>query len=402
MQRPRARTESALHVSARATALLLVLALGACGGGGGARTPEQPLSPAADLGRQIFHDPSLSASGRMSCATCHDPAFGHASPFPTPTALGGPNLDQQGLRTPPSIRYLRFNGSFGFAADGTPTGGFFWDGRASSLQQQAHGPFLDPSEMANADAAAVVAKLAAAPYAAQFRQVFGDDILATPDAAFERMTYAVALYQLDDADFAPFTSKYDAYLAGRATLSEQEANGLAVFNRADKGNCASCHTSTKPANAPGPLFTDFTYSALGVPRNAALAANADPDFFDEGLCGNVRTDLAARKDLCGSFKVPSLRNVALRRFFFHNGVFSSLEQVVRFYARRDTDPQLWYPVDALGNVTAYDDLPPAQRANVNRTEAPYDRSPGQAPAFTDGEAADVVAFLRTLTDGYAP
>lgn len=410
---PRPGPRRARRALAAIPALLLAALLAACGGGGSgggsssssadpAPAVASQLSPAAELGRQIFQDASLSASGRMSCASCHDARFGHASPFDTPVAYGGPNLDQPGLRNPPSLRYLRFNTTFAFAADGTPTGGFFWDGRAASLQEQARGPFLNPIEMANADTAAVVARLATAPYAAQFRQVFGDGILATPDAAFDRMTYALARYQQEDPDFAPFSSKYDAVLAGRATLTTQELNGLALFNRGDKGNCASCHLSTRPANAPGPLFTDFTYDNLGVPRNAAIPANADANYRDGGLCGNERTDLAARTDLCGAFKVPSLRNVALRKHFFHNGRFSSLEDVVRFYVRRDTDPQLWYSVDAQGTVTPYDDLPAALRGNVNTTEVPYNRRPGQAPALTDSEIADLVAFLRTLSDGYTP
>jgi len=394
------------------TSLFLSLLLAACGGGGGGDSSssigsaeaEMPggLSAQAELGRQIFQDRSLSGSGRMACATCHDPAFGHASPFATPVVFGGPNLDQSGLRNAPSLRYLRYNTAFQFAADGTPTGGFFWDGRANSLHEQAREPFLNPSEMANSDVAGVVAKLAAASYAPQFRAVFGDGIFASPDAAFDRMTFALERFQLEAPEFAPFSSKYDAFLAGRATLTAQEMNGLALFNRTDKGNCAGCHSSTRPANAPGPLFTDFTYDNLGVPRNAGIAANNDPAFNDLGLCGPTRTELAGRTDLCGAFKVPSLRNVALRKHFFHNGAFDSLQQVIRFYVRRDTDPQLWYGVDALGTVTPYDDLPPSMRANVNTTEVPYNRRPGEAPALTDSEIADVAAFLGTLTDGYAP
>lgn len=398
----------ARRAAAHACALMLASLLAACGGGGAdagappASVGASELSPAANLGRQIFHDASLSASGRMSCATCHDARFAFSSPFDTPVISGGPDLDQPGTRNAPSLLYLRYNTAFHFAADGTPTGGFFWDGRASSLQDQARAPFLDPVEMANADAAAVIAKLAAAPYAAQFRQVFGDTILSTPDAAFDRVAYALSQYQQEDPEFAPFSSKYDAFLAGKATLTPQELNGLALFNRGDKGNCAACHLSTKPDNAPGPLFTDFTYDNLGVPRNIAIAANADPAYHDLGLCGPHRADLAARTDLCGAFKVPSLRNVALRKHFFHNGAFSSLEDVVRFYVQRDTDPQKWYPADAQGNVTSYDDLPPLLRTNVNTTEVPYNRRPGQAPALSDSEIADLVAFLGTLSDGYTP
>lgn len=386
-------------------AIAIAVAVAGCGGGSGsgepAVEPGEQLGAAAELGRLLFHDPSLSASGRLSCASCHDPARGHASPFTTAVAFGGPDLDRPGLRTPPSIRYLRFNTSFVFGAGGEATGGFFWDGRAASLQEQARAPLLNPDEMANRDVAEVVARVAAAPYAAQFEKVFGGGILAQPELAMNRIAYALARYQQEDPDFAPFSSKYDAVLAGRATLTAQEANGLDLFNRPDKGNCASCHSSTRPANAPGPLFTDFTYAVVGAPRNPAIPANADPAFHDEGLCGPVRTELADRTDLCGAFRVPSLRNVALRTHFFHNGVFTTLEQVVRFYVRRDTDPQLWYPVDAQGQVIAYDDLPPELRGNVSH-EAPYDRAPGEPPALTDSEIADVVAFLGTLTDGYKP
>lgn len=388
--------------------VLLAAVLSACGGGGGSNDSsgsaqaEDSLSPAAQLGALIFSDPSLSASGRMACATCHDPQLGHASPFATPVAFGGPNLDQPGLRNPPSLRYLRFNSSFHFAADGTPTGGFFWDGRAASLQEQARGPFLNPIEMANADVADVVAKLAKASYADRFRALFGANILNDPDAAFDRMTFALQRYQQEDPEFAPFSSKFDAFTAGRASFTPQELNGLALFNRPDKGNCAACHSSVKPANAPGALFTDFSFDNLGVPRNAAIAANADASFFDGGLCGSTRTDLAARTELCGAFKVPSLRNVALRKHFFHNGAFDSLEQVIRFYVKRDTDPGLWYPLDPLGNVVAYDDIAADLRGNVNTSEGPYNRTPAQGPALTEAEILDLAAFLRTLTDGYQP
>lgn len=397
-------------------ALLATAAMAACGGGAsgsntaaaqasvgaGGTTSASNLSDAAQLGELIFRDVSLSASGRMACITCHDPQAGHASPFATPVAFGGPNLDQAGLRNPPSLRYLRFNGSFGIDADGTPAGGFFWDGRAATLQEQARGPFLNPIEMANPDVASLVARLARAPYAGRFRAVFGDAILADPQAAFDRMTFALARYQQEDPEFAPFTSKYDAVVAGQSSFTPQELDGLALFNRADKGNCAACHSSAKPANAPGALFTDFSYDNLGVPRNAVIAANSNAAFFDGGLCGSTRTDLAARTDLCGAFKVPSLRNVALRKHFFHNGVFDSLEQVIRFYVRRDTDPNLWYSVDALGNPVPYDDIAASMRGNVNTSEGPYNRTPAQGPALTDAEIADLASFLRTLTDGYSP
>jgi cytochrome c peroxidase len=230
--------------------------------------------------------------------------------------------------------------------------------------------------------------------------VFGDGIFANPQAAFDRALFALERYQVEDDDFAPFSSKFDAYLRYRAALTPQEMNGLALFERADKGNCAACHPSTTQGNTPAPLFTDFSYDNLGIPRNGAIPANADAAYRDGGLCESPRDGMAARTDLCGAFKVPSLRNVALRRHLFHNGRFDQLEDAIRFYVRRDTDPGMWYRTDALGNVTPYDDVRPSERANVNTAEAPYDRRPGDAPALTESEIGDIAAFLRTLTDGY--
>jgi cytochrome c peroxidase len=382
--------------------LLLIYStlLASCGGGRSATGPTpEAMSAAAELGQLIFKDPSLSASGAMSCETCHDPSIGHASPFAGAVALGGAGLDQAGLRTPPALNYLKFNGAFRFSADGTPTGGFFWDGRANSLAEQAKGPFLGAAEMANASPADVIAKLRLTPYAVRFQQVFGSDIFNDPNTAFERVAYALERYQIEDKDFAPFTSKFDAVTQGKAVFTNAELKGLAWFNRSDKGNCAACHSSTPPDNAPAALFTDFTYDNLGLPRNNSIPANAaNANFYDKGLCGPVRADVSARTDLCGAFKVPSLRNVAQRKHFFHNGKFSTLEEAVAFYVTRDTSPSIWY-TDAMGQIVIYNDLPQAQRINVNVTEGPYNRA-GLAPALNTQEMNELIAFLRTLSDGY--
>ena len=133
----------------------------------------------------------------------------------------------------------------------------------------------------------------------------------------------------------------------------------------------------------------------------AIPANEDPQYHDLGLCGPLRTDLADREEYCGLFRTPSLRNVALRRVFFHNGVFHRLEDVVRFYAERDTQPQKWYPRAPDGSVLKFDDLPPPYRRNVD-TRAPFDRHTGDPPAMSDADIRNIVAFLNTLTDGYRP
>ena len=106
-------------------------------------------------------------------------------------------------------------------------------------------------------------------------------------------------------------------------------------------------------------------------------------------------------EYCGMFKAPTLRNVALRGSFFHNGVFHTLREAVAFYADRDTNPGRWYPKAPDGSIRRYDDLPETYRENIN-LEPPFDRKPGDPPALTEGEVDDIVAFLQALTDGYRP
>lgn len=380
-------------------------ALAACGGGGGSGSNTSipvasTLSAQAALGEKIFADTSLSASGRQACASCHSPDNAHAPANPLAVQLGGSRLDLQGIRPAPSIDYLSFNTAFFFASDGTPTGGFFWDGRAASLAEQAGGPFVNPFEMANANVAEVIAKVARAAYAEEFKSVFGADIFSRPDDAMARVTLALAQYQKEDIDFRRFSSKYDDFLRGKLALSDEEMRGLSLFNNPAKGNCIGCHPSGKNADGSFPLFTDFSYDNLGVPRNPAILRNGDPSYHDLGLC--ERSDLANRPDLCGAFKVPSLRNVAQRRVFFHNGRFTTLKDALTFYVQRDTNPEKWYPLNSDGSVNKFDDLPAQYHANVNTAEAPYNRRLGDAPALSDAEIDDVIAFLKTLSDGYSP
>jgi len=379
--------------------LLAVLALI---GGGSAVAVAPSTSALAELGRKIFADESLSASGRMSCATCHDPKFAHAQNNALPVQSGGANLDVPGFRSVPSLRYLNLNIPFFFASDGTSTGGFNRDGRANTLIEQAQRPFLAAHEMANGDAASVVDKLGRASYADEFRGLFGADVFARADDAFLAARYALAVYEATAPEFRPFSSKFDRFLQGKVKLSAQELRGFAWFNSPAKGGCAGCHPSTRAPNGEPPLFTDFTYDNLGVPRNAQIPANADPGYFDLGLCGPERTDLAARRDLCGAFKVPTLRNVATRKVIFHNGYFASLREAIEFYVQRDTNPEKWYPLAADGSVQKFNDVPALLARNVNTSEVPYNRHPGDAPALSEREIDDVVAFLGTLTDGYDP
>jgi cytochrome c peroxidase len=388
--------------SLRPLLLASVAAFASCGGAAPAAAPAPStpgLSPVAALGEQLFRDETLSVSGRLSCQSCHRPEFAHAAPAADLVSRGGPGMDVPGIRNSPSIRYASLTPRFGYDEEGAAFGGLFRDGRADTLAEQAKIPFLDPREMANDSAADVAARLRRSPNAPRFREVFGAGALDDPQAALERVGTAIAQYEVELPDFHRFDSKYDAWLAGKAELTAEETRGLALFEDPEKGNCVACHPSRPGADGSPPLFTDFTYDNVGVPRNPHIPANANRVVHDLGACGPERRDLAARRDLCGAFKVPTLRNVARTAPYFHNGAFDTLREVVDFYVRRDTEPGAWYPAGAAG-VAKFDDLPPGLAGAVNTAEVPYDRRQGDRPALTPAEIDDVVAFLRTLDDGY--
>jgi cytochrome c peroxidase len=361
------------------------------------------------LGRALFFDASLSASGKTACATCHDPAHAFAAANGSSVQCGGADNRRAGVRAVPSLTYTQnippftehfFDSGEDDGVDQGPAGGRGWDGGAQSAHEQARVPLFSPYEMANSGPEAVVAKVRGAPYAAQFRATFGDGVFGDAARAFKGVLLALETFEQTPEAFYPYSSKYDAYLRRAAALSAEETRGLAAFNDPAKGNCARCHPSAIREGA-FPQFTDFGYAALGAPRNAAIPANADPHHYDLGLCGPLRIDLKDVKAYCGLFRTPSLRNAALKRSYFHNGVFHRLEDVVRFYAERDTAPQKWYPRSAAGGVAKFDDLPAPYWSNLDR-EPPFDRHFGDKAALNAAQVRDIVAFLKTLTDGYAP
>ncbi|HTD07081.1 cytochrome-c peroxidase [Undibacterium sp.] len=431
----------------------LLLILAACGGAHDAglapasNTSQAPspvivapvkLSLAAQVGQKMFFDQSLSGSGKMSCATCHDPAFAYAPPNKLAVQLGGPRLDQPGNRAAPSLRYKDITPAYadlldnpdGVSAPG-PGGGFTADGRVNTLAEQAKIPLLDPVEMANADGAEVVGKIQASGYADLFRQAFGQDAFADSSAAFNNAARALQAFQMEDVSFHPYSSKFDLYAANKigGTLTAAEMRGLQIFSDPKTGNCSSCHYQGAGLNGSSALFTDFSYEAIGVPRNAGLPLNQDPAYFDLGVCGPLRNDHkpkspTAANSFCGMFKTPTLRNVATRSAFFHNGVITSLEQAIQFYNTRDTMPELWYPTvggTALkindagfpayglikvqykgGTVQKYNDLAALYQGNID-PQLPLDgRKAGAKPPMTDKNIADLICFLGTLTDGYQP
>jgi cytochrome c peroxidase len=369
-------------------------------------TSAAELSPAARLGRLLFFDETLSASGRLSCASCHDPANAYAAPPAAGVVVrGGPGADRPGVRTVPSLRYLTdtprfarhsYRDSGSEREDLGPAGGFMLDGRADSLQEQALLPLLDPAEMANGSVEELAVRLRHTHYHQEFSRVFGAAANDSQELAAQAAE-ALERFELEDSSFHPYDSRFDRSLRGTESLSAAEREGLRLFTDPEKGNCAACHTVTTGPGGRPPDFTDRSYHALGVPRNPAIPANQDSHFFDLGLCGPLRVDLHDARQYCGYFKTPTLRNVARRRFFFHNGRFTSLEDVLRFYVTRDTDARRWYPL-AGGKPRRFDDLPPSYRRNVNVSDAPLNRDAGDVPALDEHEIAELVAFLRTLDD----
>jgi len=362
-----------------------------------------------NLGSQIFKDQALSEPRGTSCNDCHLASSGFASnngsrigvaQGSTPQSIGGRNAM--------SNAYTSFTPKFQFrvtAEDVDPVGGFFWDGRADTAELQALGPLLNKLEMNNKDAASVIRKIAAAPYAQLFKDEFGSQIFNNPTLAFQKIGVAIAAFERSSA-LQPFSSKYDQFIQGKTKFTPQESNGMKVFMDVNKGNCASCHlmnpNSSKPSDS---LFTDFAFYATGIPRNMAIPRNANPSFFDLGLCGPDRTKPALTSNVpanisiekfCGTFRMTSLRNTAERKAWMHNGFFKDLRDVVSFYATRNSDPKRWYGPKATPN-----DLPTAYVGNIINDRVPFNRQATAGPALKEREIDDVVAFLKTLSDSQA-
>lgn len=344
------------------------------------------------LGQFLYFDKYLSLNQNQSCASCHLPKTGFADPMnvqdPWNSVVSlGSVIGENGGRNSPTSGYAAFIPPFGFDdAEGLYFGGQFWDGRADTLKDQAMGPLLNPVEMAMPDEAAVIAAIADPAnknykqYLKLFASVYGIDLTAldlTEPAqvmnAYDKTAQAIAVFE-QSTRFVKFNSKFDYYLAGQAKLTAQELNGLALYE--GKAMCSACHPSAATINPDGtivpPLFSDFTYDNLGIPKSEnPLIADLPVDL---GLGAETRLN---DPDENGKFRVQSLRNIALTPPYGHNGYFATLEEIVRFYN------------------TAGDGTWPAPEVidNVNRIEL-------GSLGLTPQEEADLVAFLMTLSNDY--
>ncbi len=400
------------------------------------------LTPIEQLGKFLFFDENLSNNGNQSCASCHDPAVGYTGPDSAVNAHGavypGSDPTLAGNRKPPAAAYagdsalLRYDSLKGWI------GGMFWDGRATGgvlgdpLAEQAKGPYLNPLEMALTSPEELCNKVKAGSYAASFDQVWGAGALDCTQAGtvYDQIGKSVAAYERS-WEVNPYSSKFDLFWdkakakrldvtkisLGNYTkyrnlgLTSTELYGLAMFNDPMSANCASCH-SLQPGSKGYPLFTDYSYDNLGMPRNpenpfyANLAYNPEgAAWVDKGLGGYLESvqDPSAVAQM-GKMKVPTLRNVDKRpsagfvKAYGHNGYLKSLEDVVRFYASRAMMGMGGMGGGGMGGggmggggMMCGGTMFPEPEVNQNLATLNH---------FRCRDQSYLVAFLKTLTDGY--
>jgi len=352
------------------------------------------LTSIQQLGKNIFFDKISVPANKTACADCHGSSVGFTGPDELINKHGSvyPGANGSfGNRKPPSAAYATFSPGFYYdAATLSFVGGNFWDGRAtgerlgSPSAEQALGPFLNPAEHAVPDALAVLKIIEKSKYISQWKKVWGEKLRYSTQEEinlnFDRVGLAIAAYE-GSSEVNQFSSKFDYYLKSVVELTSEEASGLELFN--NKGKCALCHISI----GKKPLFTDFTFDNLGSPINPENPVyDYNPSFIDYGLGGFLltRTDYSSMAtENMGKHKVPTLRNVDKRpdngftKAYMHNGVFKSLKEVVHFYNTRDD-----------GSWPA-----PEVSANINTVQV------GNL-GLSDAEENAIVAFMKTLSDGY--
>jgi len=435
-----------------------------------------PLSPQAALGKALFFDTTLSNPEGQSCASCHSASAGFTFPDSrTNLLLGvatGAVRGRFGFRAVPQVSYAAFSPPGGAHFDPVLelyVGGQFWDGHALDLVDQAKFPFLDPNEMNNlshnmGDPAAVVRKLKHGPSAAQFKSVYGADAFSKPtEVVYNNIAEAIAEYE-KSFEVSPFSSKYDAWRAGKAELTPKELRGLRIVTGSWTGrpdgatfplfaHCVECHMIPSVPSGSPDMWTNTCYQNIGVPRNPrnpfytqtnsrTNPAGYNPlgkDFIDYGLGTTIYTSLGLPPGnigpgsdgngdffgVNGQFKAPSLRNVDKRpstgfvKAYMHNGIFTSLEQVVHFYNTRNLTTEPGEVIDftqanpyaglkgkPLWGTPEYSSIDTLLNPDGLLGTLPGTGPGGESSAqvgnlgLTADDEAAIVAFLKTLSDGY--
>jgi cytochrome c peroxidase len=288
----------------------------------------------ASLGQALFLDSSLSANRNQSCASCHDSgqAFSDSRDNGVAGAVSlGDDGSSLGDRNTPGTTYASLIPDFHKNEMGDYVGGYFLDGRASTMTDQAVEPFVNPLEMALPDAAAVVERVREnAYYVEVLRKHFGESIFLDSDKAFLAIAESIVAFERT-ALFTPFDSKYDRYLQGEYELTADEEIGRVLFF-SQIINCSSCHLLDTREFSPHEVFSNHRYHNIGVPTNKQVREKNGIAIShrDLGLLQNPAVDDPA---MAGKFRVPSLRNVAVTGPYMHNGVFQDLRTAILFYNR---------------------------------------------------------------------
>ncbi len=368
--------------------------------------PEPPasvLTPKEELGKNLFNDINLSTPPGQGCVSCHEPAVAFTDPDKDRGVSQGANTSRFGNRNAPSTMYAAFSPDFVLFGAGF-IGGQFWDERAANLTEQAKGPFLNKLEMNNTNEAEVLDKIRNSAYKDLFNATCGNQ--SYPDGQYTCMADALAAFE-NTPEMNKFNSKFDL---DQANMTLEEMKGFNLFN--GKGKCSLCHPLGPTPSST--IFTDFDAENIGVPSNLGMLRNnmtalqyyfpfyfpplvpefnsAGLNFVDIGLGGNTNVPAALQPLVRGAMKAPTLRNVELTAPYMHNGVFRNLKTVVHFYNTRDvlgscegsTNPQpgvnCWPAPEVLPNMNTV----------IGNLQ------------LTDAEENEIVAFLKTLTDGYVP
>lgn len=351
--------------------------------------PAQGMDKAL-MGQILFFDKMLSHSGSQNCAACHNPdkAFIDDRETPAKGAVSqGDNPLKFGKRNSPTMLYAKYTPHFHFDEKTQEyVGGQFWDGRAASLSEQAGMPPIDPAEMGMPDKLAVAKRLYSLPmYQQFFSQLYGQDVWSSYEQVYAAMEDAIATFQLEKKLLAPFDSKYDLFLSGKATLNEKEEKGRALFFDKSQTNCSSCHQLHENSQHKEETFSNYRYYNLGVPSNPTLIEinGFEPNFIDFGLYENAK--VKGDENQKGKFKTPTLRNVAITAPYMHNGVFKELKTVLLFLDSYNNPERKINPETNL----------PWQSAEYAPTIA---HEKLKSKPLSNEEIDALEAFLHTLTD----
>jgi cytochrome c peroxidase len=377
------------------------------------------------LGEKLFFDKTLSMPEGQACASCHGPEVGWTGPDEQVNKEGGvyPGAmhPRFGNRKPNSAAYASLSPLFhAIREEGKVLfeGGNFWDGRATGHKlgnpaaDQAQGPFLNPVEQNIIDAKVIIDKVCKSEYASLLKKVVSEiwgneDICKSNDINLQYGIIGIAIAAFENSEKVnQFSSKFDYYLKRKVNLTVKEKRGLELFE--GKGKCSLCHLSEAKSDEPGPLFTDFRFENLGIPKNSqnpwysmdTIFNKEGTNWIDPGLAGYLKqlpqyAMFAAES--YGKYQVPTLRNVDKRpsegfiKAYSHNGYFKNLKEIVHFYNTRDVLPSSEAITNPQPGINCWPK--PEVPKNINKIES------GNL-GLTPEEESAIVEFLRTLSDGY--